>query len=163
MGRSIFRILVLLAFMGASIPAALIGEGSGQKRDYWAKLTQEDKRNIRFIVESLGRKSLVSLLFSQSKLHKAGDAIAHVHPLSFLAYVCENQELYRDFQNIHGRPWREFSEGFEESLRKAAERGNLGEDILKDFSKRAELPIKDVMSLVEKKGWSRLMERIAGR
>lgn len=153
---------LLFLLCACLVPFSLAAETAGAKRDYWRALTPDEEQNLRFMVHSLGRKSKLSLLFSRSKLQRAGEATGKLHPLRFLAYVREDPELYQSFQQMRGRVWREFSDGFSESFNAAADRGNFDEKILSDFAQLSQILVDDLSRMVAERRWNELMQRFRG-
>lgn len=102
-------------------------------RDYNAPMTEQEQRDIRFIIISLATKSHLSLLFERRALNRAGDRVAHVHPLKFLSFIFSDDELKNAVTKIRGIPWRRFSKDMGASLGKSANRRNLKEEYLADY------------------------------
>lgn len=102
-------------------------------RDYQVSMTKQEKRDIRFIIITLATKSSISLLFEKRALNRAGNRVAHVHPLKFLSFIFSDYELKNAVTKIRGIPWRRFAKDMGASLGKSANRRNMKEKYIADF------------------------------
>lgn len=130
----------------------------GEKRNYFAKLTPQEAKDIQYIVSTLGNTSQVGLLFKKKSLEQAGDRLGQVHPLRFFGYVMSNQQLKASFASIHGMAWRNFENGMAGSLQKAFQRNNLNQEIINDFAKSSHLDSKRIEGFVKNKQWKKLID-----
>jgi hypothetical protein len=153
---------LLIGLLICLLPCSIWAEENGA-RDYWQELNQEQRDSTHYLINSLGRKSKLSLLFSRGSLQEAGEVTGDIHPLRFLAYIRQDADLYDAFRAMRGRVWREFVEGYSESFDTAAMRGSLTDDVLQDFSVISEIPLAKLESYVDQHQWGRLMQHFAGR
>jgi hypothetical protein len=98
-------------------------------------MTDQEKRDISYIIMTLATKSQMSLLFEKKELNRAGDRVSHVHPLRFLLYIFSDGQLKTAVKKIKGLPWNRFVSGMAGSLDKAAARNSIKEEYVADFSK----------------------------
>jgi len=104
-------------------------------RDYHFPVTEQNAKDIRYIVTTLANKPPVKLLFYKSSLDRAGDRIDHVHPFRFLQVIFTDEELKVGIRNIRrkGWVWKEFIGGLKDSLNDEYVRDNLY-GFIDDFS-----------------------------
>lgn len=132
----------------------------GSKRDFEAALSDNEKRDISYIVTTLARKSAVSLLFYKKSLEEAGDRVAHVHPLKFLGFIFTDSDLKKLVKEIKGTPWNRFSGDMGESLRKAYVRQNLSEEYLHEFTEEIGIDYSLVKPYVDAGDWQGLINKV---
>lgn len=149
----------LLDFRGRRSQAAEKKEiySKGPLRNFSAPLSEQEKKTIGRIIETLGNASLMTIAKDKSSLEKAGKAVEHVHPLKFLAHIFSNEKLKAAMHNLNGRSWvwDKFFKGFKNRLDEEAGSDNVNPHI-KTFS--ASLKIdpkasKTLYSHAEQKRW----------
>ena len=135
-----------------------LGEGAQHKiRDYYAPITENEKKDIRFIIITLATKSQFSLLFEKRALDQAGNRISHIHPLKMLSYIFTDNELKYAVKKIRGIPWRRFAKGLGESLDKSAKRKNLTQELIADFTQTVGVNSSLISPSAEKGRWEDLI------
>ncbi|MCY3974566.1 MAG: hypothetical protein OXF02_03360 [Simkaniaceae bacterium] len=94
---------------------------------YDLRLSDGDRRHIFKLIKTMADKHIATLIRKQRKLRKLGDKIEPVHPLRFIAYIYEENELRRRMRTIMRRyfTWGYFIGGLGERLSKEKARGNL--------------------------------------
>ncbi len=103
------------------------------KTDYNAPLSDAEKHDISYIINTLATKSDFSLMFEKSNLEKAGSRISNVNSLQMLTYIFSDPQLKTSVKKISGIPWKRFSKETAESLEKESHVGNITEANLQDY------------------------------
>lgn len=103
-------------------------------RDYSAKLSETEKKDISYIITTLANSSYMSLAFKEGSLKQAGNRIENVHPLKLLQYIFSDPKLKKSVKRVQGTPWRRFVSDTARSLDKEAQLGNMKESYLKEYS-----------------------------
>lgn len=128
-------------------------------RDYNVAPTKSDKSDIKYIVTTLARDSLISVGKQRSSLNKAGDRIEHVHPFRFLLVVFEDEEIKAGVHAIRDRGgWigSGFFDGLTESLKNEHARGNIA-PFISHFAAELKIEADLVESHVKKGSWNALI------
>lgn len=104
-------------------------------RDYYKPLTEKDKENITYLLNTLGYQSILKITSKKSSIEKIGDQIEPIHPLAFFKYVFSNDELIVTMRNIKGRSWiwKDFIGRILDSLNTEMTIGNLTSGQIQDF------------------------------
>ena len=146
------RNIILLLFLTTQVFAQ-------EMRFYEDHPSQNDKNDIRYIVNTLSNNSMVNILFQKSSLEKAGDRIEHVHPLQFLLVVFSNEELKAGIHNIRnkGMVWKDFYCGLRDSLETESCLNNVGPH-LHDFATKLGLKPHLISAAVAEKRWKDFLE-----
>lgn len=124
-------------------------------RDYYAKLTKEEKKDVNYIITSLAYESLIKLGTLSSSLKKAGDRIEHLHPLLFLKEIFTNEKLKVGVHAIRDRIGlvkNSFMDGIEASLSKEAARGNLLQHT-SDFAAKIKIDEQIILPYLQSGKW----------
>lgn len=126
-----------------------------QLREYHISPTDEDISNMRYIISTLGNKPLLKLKRYEKSLNNAGDKIDHLHPLHFWRVVFTNDDLTAGIHSIKRRKkvWKVFMKGMAESLQEAANRNNILQEHLTDFSTQVGVDIKYISMPIKKGDW----------
>jgi hypothetical protein len=100
---------------------------STQKSFYQLPLLEEDKENIRIIIETMAEKTLVELAFKQRHLEKKGDQVNYIHPLRFIGYIFSDEKLKKCMYQIKASrfKWKEFIKGFSRRMDEEYDIDNL--------------------------------------
>lgn len=160
----IFSSFALLGFSSSGFSVApgyydsseIYKERPADFRNYYRSVSDEEIKDMRFILKALAQKSLVSLWGYKGELEEAGDRIEHIHPLRFLECIFTDDELIVYIQNIKSRGgwvWSEFASGFKKSFQEEADRGNLLEEYLIDFMSKIKLDLNLVYKKFRKQDW----------
>ncbi len=90
-------------------------------------LTDEDKRNIRYIITTMAEKNVIQLLLEKKTMEKKGEQIQPVHPLRFAGYVLTDPLLKRSMKSFskNSFKWNGFLDGYEKRLREEKRAGTL--------------------------------------
>lgn len=97
-------------------------------RDYQASVSKDEKKDVAYVIKTLGFESLLSIGQKRSSLKKAGDRIDHLHPFRFLMTVFNDEELKAGIHAIKDRGgwvWSGFVDGIVGSLSDEAKNQNL--------------------------------------
>lgn len=132
----------------------------GVNRVYENPIPSKDKKEIAYIVTTLAKSSLPKLLSQKSSLKKAGDRVAHVHPLSFLLAIFTDEELKVGVSVIRGRSfvWSDFYGGLAESFNDEVRKGNVRSDQIIDFSHQLCVDSSHVNGYIAEQRWSDLVD-----
>lgn len=134
-------------------------------RDYNTPLTTEEKKDIKYIVNTLGMDSLVSITSSKSSIKKAGKRVDHVHPLRFLGYVFSDEEMKASMKAMEGRSWvwSEFSGGLKDSLEVESSRNNLKPEYVNDFASRVGINIEVISPSINQHSWDTFISTLISK
>lgn len=148
----------LVDFMAAASRKQRMVQEKGPPRDYRTQLKDNERKQIDYIVSTLGNASLLSIAKSRSDLKKAGEQIERIHPFRFLEYVFENEKLRAALQNMSKRSWvwKEFFEGIKRSLEEEIARGNLLNHV-STFASKIKVAPDSIKPLLEEKKWKEFL------
>lgn len=150
----------LLDFMGI-FPEVSAKKGSAVVafRNYLAPLTTDERKDIGYIVSTLGMSSLVKIAKSESSLKKAGKRIDHVHPLQFLGCVFTDENLKASIHAMEGRSWvwSEFVSGLKDSLECESNRDNMKLEFISDFAGKVGIHLDIILPAISAHQWSELI------
>lgn len=134
-----------------------------QPRNYAIPLTEQDKKDITFIVTTLADKSLVSILAKRGDLNAAGDRINAVHPYRFLGYVFSTEKLKVAARNIRrrgGLVWKNFSAGVTDTLAEESSKGALTKADFDAFISTIKIDPKVVYPDIQARNWQNFIENL---
>ncbi len=135
-----------------------------QNRDYNRALTKSEKKDLRYIINTLSRESLVKIGTENSSLTKAGERINNIHPLRFLLTVFSDEELKAGVHGIRNRAvpwiWDKFLKGLTDSLKLEASRKNMLTAYVEDLSRNLELSPSLLYPIVDSEKWNELVETL---
>jgi hypothetical protein len=124
-----------------------------EPRDYWAEITEEEKKEISYIITTLSTTSFIALALKEDSLKEAGDKVEHVHPLKFLRYIFMDPQLKQAVKKIQGTVWKRFSRDTARSLKQEAKLDNIKEPYLKDYSDSIGVDQKILQPSIQNKDW----------
>lgn len=136
-------------------------ERTGSYRNYTQEITENELKDIKFILKTLAQKSLASLWGYKTQLEHAGDRVDHIHPLRFLQCIFSDDELIVYINNIKSRGswvWSEFISGFKKSLQEEADQGNLTDEHFDDFVDSLDLDLNLVHAKIQKNEWENFIK-----
>lgn len=125
---------------------------------YPTELTQEDEKNISFIIKTLSGKSLVSLYFYQDQLEEIGEKTRPIHPLLYLGYVYSSPELQKAIPSISKFAWKRFVKDFSKSLERAKQGDAITEESIKAFAQETGRPVEALQPYIEASDWKGLFQ-----
>ncbi|WP_246481869.1 hypothetical protein [Chlamydiifrater volucris] len=133
---------------------------TGKFKDYSASVSEQDKRDMKFVVSSAAEKSTVSLALSQRKILEALDRIQEIHPLALLETLASDPSLVEGLEKMRGRDWvwNLFTEKLGEAFSLAASQGLLSSSNVESFSTSLGIDAKVVSDLVQGENWSELLD-----
>ncbi len=134
-----------------------------QSRDYSTPLTEQEKKDIAFIVTTLADKSLVSILARRGDLNAAGDRINEIHPFHFLGYIFSTEKLKVAARNIRRRGgivWKNFSSGVVDTLTEESRKGSLTKADFDAFISTIKIDPMKVYPDFEAKNWQNFLENL---
>lgn len=128
-------------------------------RNYNVAPTAQQKTDISYIVNTLSNASLLKVASAESSLKKAGERIDSVHPLQFLIYVFNQEELKVSMRNLQGRSWvwKEFLEGITKTLTKENAAGRV-QPYMQDFAKKVGLDVSVIKPSFQNGKWEKLID-----
>ncbi|MBA3603979.1 MAG: hypothetical protein H0W50_10160 [Parachlamydiaceae bacterium] len=137
----------------ASIKAAM--------RNYNVPLTTREKKEITYIIDTLGNSSLIAIARAKDSIEQAGNALEHVHPLLFLNHIFSSEKLKAAIHNMQGRSWvwSRFFKGIKGGLEEEANRNNLFPH-LDDFCQRLKINPAIFFPLAEKGKWKEFVDAL---
>lgn len=151
----------LLDFMATSTHYSMMPHSKAPLRNYKATLSAKEKKEIAYIVETLGNSSLVKIAKAKSSLEKSGKVIDNVHPLKFLSHVFSTEKLKAATHNIYGRSWvwSTFCKGIIGSLEEENNRDNLL-PFIADFSSTVQINSEEIYPIAKRKQWKDFIEAL---
>jgi hypothetical protein len=116
---------MLMDFMAAASRKCV--KEKAPPRNYTESLSANEKKQIQYIVDTLGNDSLLSIAKARGDLKRSGEQIERIHPFRFLEFTFEDEKLRVALQNMSKRSWvwKEFFDGMKRSLEDENSRGNL--------------------------------------
>lgn len=132
---------------------------SGVTRNYDVPMTEDEKKDIAFILTTLAKSSLTSLASSKSSLNKAGDRIDHIHPFRFLSFVFTDEQLKTCVSAIRSRSWvwDHFFDGLQRSLKEESQKNNLTASQVNEFASLIGVAAAPIQNAVNNKRWKELV------
>lgn len=129
-------------------------------RNYNTPVTPQEKKDLAFLVNTLAKASLVSLLRQKKDLEAAGARINQIHPLRFILAIFTDEELKVGIRNIRPRGWvwGDFIKGLRDSLSEENARGNLTDEQVRDFAARLEIDPKVIFPYVHAGRWDEFVD-----
>lgn len=133
-----------------------------EKREYNRETTDEEKKDLRYILKSLASKTWSELLKSKSSLNRAGDRIDDLHPLRFLICIFTDEELKGCVHSIRDskKIWDNFFEGLESSLKEEAQRSNMKPEFVQDFANILGINVSSVSDIIANRQWEKLVDTL---
>ncbi|SYX09351.1 hypothetical protein C834K_0918 [Chlamydia poikilotherma] len=129
-------------------------------KKYEAQITDQDKRDISFVVDAASEKSSISLAMSQSQIKSALNRIRELHPLALLKLLAENPSLIEGMKKMQGRDWiwNMFMSELSEVFSQAASQGVITEEDIAAFASTLGLDSGTVASIVQGERWPELLD-----
>lgn len=127
--------------------------GNKGARDYWAELTEEEKGIIRYQVKEMANSSLARLIYIQKHLEEMAAEIDHVHPIRFLLFCFQEEELkvcMRNVQRGYKWVWKALDKRVSASLRRSKNHDNLNDDQIYDMAALLNIPAEPLKSPIYK-------------
>jgi len=136
-----------------------VATNKGAPRNYDLALTEQNKTDIAFIVNSLANSSLIKLGIIKSKLEDAGDRLDPVHTLQFIACIFSNEELKASMQNLEKSSyvWKKFIKGLSDSLTEDDALNNVLVHA-QDFANKVGIDVNLVLSSIKAGQWESLVK-----
>ncbi len=132
---------------------------SGPVRNYLTPLTQKEKEDIAYIVNTLSDQPTPKLLFYKSSLNQAGDRINHVHPLNFMLVIFTDDLLKVKVRNIKrkGWVWKDFMAGIRNSMIEENAKNNIKPEFFFDFASKIGIDYSKIETPIAKANWDELV------
>jgi len=143
---------VLVDFMAVASRKAV--REKAPPRSYNESLSANEKKQIDYIISTLGNDSLLSIAKSRGELKRSGEHLERIHPLRFLEFTFEDEKLRVALQNMSKRNWvwKEFFDGFKRSLEEENSRGNLLQHV-PNFAAKLKIDPSAITPYVKEKKW----------
>lgn len=128
-------------------------------KPYEDHVSEQDRRDISFVVSSAAEKSPLSLAMSQQEIKKALQRLSTVHPLALLQAVSEDPSLLLGLKKMQERDWvwDLFMTELNRSFSEAASQGVIKESDVSTFSTNLGLDKETVSSFVREERWHQLL------
>ncbi|SPN73987.1 hypothetical protein C10C_0845 [Chlamydia serpentis] len=129
-------------------------------KTYAEKISEQDERDLSFVVSSAAEKSSISLALSQSEIKSALYRIREVHPLALLQALAQNPELIEGMRKMQGRDWiwNLFLTQLSEVFSQALSQGVITEEDIAAFASTLGLDSGTVASIVQGERWPELVD-----
>jgi hypothetical protein len=129
-------------------------------RNYNSYVTLTEKTDIAYIINTLSKSKLITLMHLKKNLELAGDRINHVHPLRFLMTIFLDEELKVGLRNIrtNGWVWNDFMKGLRDSFNEEFARMNMREEYVRDFTSTLRVRMEDILPLIHNAKWDQLVD-----
>lgn len=129
-------------------------------KKYEDQLSDQDKRDISFVVSAAAEKSSISLAMSQSEIKSALNRIRELHPLALLKLLAENPSLIEGMKKMQGRDWiwNMFMAELSDVFSQAASQGVITEEDVSAFASTLGLDSGIVASIVQGERWPELVD-----
>lgn len=140
------------------ISVKAVSTNKAAPRNYNTPLTDQNKKDMAFIVNTLGNSSLLKLGTLKSSLESAGDRIDSVHTLQFIAYIFTNEELKTSIRNLQKSSyiWNKFINGLSESLTEDNALNNVI-GFAPDFANRVGIDVNLILPSIKSGQWEKLV------
>lgn len=128
----------------------------------YTPLTTSQKKDIAYIVTTLGNATITSIAGAKSSLSKAGDRIEAVHPMQFLLYSFSDEKIKAAIHNLRERTsWikDEVFNGIFRSLDEESARNNLHSHV-EDFASQLNLEYSLIYNIIKDKRWKDLINTL---
>lgn len=129
-------------------------------KPYEEHVSEQDKKDISFVVSSAAEKSPLSLAMSQQEIKKALQRLSTVHPLALLQAVSEDRTLLLGLKKMQERDWvwGLFITELNRSFSEAASQGVIKDSDVSSFSTHLGLDKETVTSFVRGERWHQLLD-----
>lgn len=127
---------------------------AGLQRNYSVPLTASQKKDIAYIVNTLGMASLVKIAKERSSLKKAGDRLELIHPFHFVGTIFADEEMKSSIHALKSRGWvwGDFFEGINSSMTEEARNNNIL-PYMNDFAERLGIDVSLIAPSLEAGNW----------
>ncbi|ANG65955.1 hypothetical protein [Chlamydia gallinacea] len=131
-------------------------------KKYEDQVTEQDKKDISFVVAAAAEKSSISLAMSQAELKTALHRIKELHPLALLKFVAENSSLIEGMKKMQSRDWiwNMFLNELKEVFSQAVAQGIISDEDINDFASSLHLDKEIVSSVVQGEKWPELLDMV---
>ncbi|ACZ32761.1 putative lipoprotein [Chlamydia pneumoniae LPCoLN] len=129
-------------------------------KTYAEKISEQDERDLSFVVSSAAEKSSISLALSQGEIKDALYRIREVHPLALIEALAENPALIEGMKKMQGRDWiwNFFLTQLSEVFSQAWSQGVITEEDIAAFASTLGLDSGTVASIVQGERWPELVD-----
>ncbi|WP_100934252.1 hypothetical protein [Candidatus Chlamydia corallus] len=129
-------------------------------KTYAEKMSDQDERDLSFVVSSAAEKSSITLALSQGEIKSALYRIREVHPLALMQALAENPALIEGMKKMQGRDWiwNLFLTQLSEVFSQAFSQGVITEEDIAAFASTLGLDSGTVASIVQGERWPELVD-----
>lgn len=129
-------------------------------KTYAEKISEQDERDLSFVVSSAAEKSSISLALSRGEIKDALYRIREVHPLALIEALAENPALIEGMKKMQGRDWiwNLFLTQLSEVFSQAWSQGVISEEDIAAFASTLGLDSGTVASIVQGERWPELVD-----
>lgn len=131
-------------------------------RSYNHFVTDEEKAEISYIINTLSNTSYGKLLLLKGELETAGKQIDHLHPLRHLGAIFTDEQLKVGIRNMRKKTmvWKSYVNGLTQTLGQEAQRGNVTETQLQDFAHTVAIDPAVVLKTFQDQRWKEFIEQL---
>lgn len=150
-----FATVMLITTFAVAAP----NKNSKDWRNYLIPMTDKEKKDLKYIIMTLGHKSLVKIGLLSSTLKKAGDRIDNLHPLRFLMGIFTDEEMTAAMFNIKDRKfcWEGFMDGVRRGMTEETARNNVLIEQIQDFSQIVKVDFNLIYPPIQQSKWDELV------
>lgn len=136
--------------------------GSSSMRNYANPVTSAEKKEISYIVNTLGMESLTKVAKSKSSLKKSGKVIENIHPLRFLMTIFTDDKMKASIGAMRSRSWiwSEFFGGIKNTMEEESNRDNMQDSFVIDFAAHLGLDPNLISPYVSQRDWNGLINAL---
>lgn len=135
-------------------------------RDYYAKLTSKEKKDLEYIITTIAwEKNPKKLWDYENDLNKAKERIFHLHPFKFLEGICTDEKLCAGLKAIRERTiliWPQFVKGCISTLKIEHKLNNVHPH-LEEFAKVIDVDSKYLWPSAKKENWEEMVKIVADK
>ncbi len=127
---------------------------AGLQRNYAVPITESQKKDIAYIVNTLGMASLVKIAKERSSLKKAGDRLELIHPFHFVGTIFMDEQMKCSIHALKSRGWvwSDFFEGINSSMTEESKNNNIL-PFMHDFAARVGIDVNLISPSLEAGNW----------
>lgn len=135
----------------------------GQPRVFIHQFDHEEHHCLHYILENLAQKNILMLWPLQNEMKKKGDALEHVHPLSFFMHILSHTTLRSHFNQLrekNNKAWKEFLKGALKSFTEEHRHRNISDDHIETFCSRTGKDVHHVRHAMHHGQWENFIKSL---
>lgn len=128
-------------------------------RDFYTQITEQERRDIRYLLDYLAHSSLFSISTSKKSLQKIAKQLDHLHPLHVLSVIYTDPELLSFLHKIRNRTlvWSELFDEYSDSLNEESNFGNIVSHA-EEFANSIHIHPFHISSAMHERNWKEFFE-----